>query len=183
MVWLQTDLAHRRSGPHPSASTAEASEALCSLRFQAPAGLTCIKSQATIPFPSGPILQGRRINRSDLGRPAVPKRCQNPDAGRRKPERSQHRSPGGPSTLSLRSHIVRRASVLTAASLPETEAVAGSHRSDGIRRPGPSHAYAESKAQTHASTANPHSAHSQTPPFPKCPTCPQTRHPWIACTL
>jgi len=41
--------------------------------LQARAGLVSqTQSQATVPIPSGYILRGRHINRSDLGRPAVP---------------------------------------------------------------------------------------------------------------
>jgi hypothetical protein len=94
-ICLQTDLAIQLSSPHPSAVFATASEALCN-RFQAPVLGTLEPGRN--PFPGGYILQGRRINRSDPGRPAVPKR-HFPEAGggpssrrsrRRFSQRSQH---------------------------------------------------------------------------------------------
>jgi len=71
--WLQTELAHRQSDPHPSALTAESVKGALQSESKAPAGKPA-KEPGQFPFPSGHILQGRRINRSDPGRPAVPKR-------------------------------------------------------------------------------------------------------------
>jgi hypothetical protein len=72
-VWLQTELAIRLSSPHPSATLATASDVLCKAS-QAPVGETHLRARPQYPFPGGYILQGRRIDRSDPGRPAVPKR-------------------------------------------------------------------------------------------------------------
>jgi hypothetical protein len=73
------------------------------------------KSQATFPIPSGHILTGRRINRSDPGRPAVPQ-ASSAGAGspcgrslRRSSQRSQHPKsqftipPSGPPALTTAS--------------------------------------------------------------------------------
>ena len=71
--WLRIELARRLSNPHPSTSPAAASKAPCGADPQALSETRRpLKSQATFPIPSGHILRGRRINRSDPGRPAVP---------------------------------------------------------------------------------------------------------------
>lgn len=73
-------------------------QARCETLLQVPSGLCSpTQSQAAVPFPSGYILRGRRIDRSDLGRPAVPPTLQ---AHTTSSGRSRRRSPGGPSTQS-----------------------------------------------------------------------------------
>jgi hypothetical protein len=131
------------------------------------------RARPQVPFPSGHILRGRHINRSDLGRPAVPKRCR---TGRVPAAigRSLRRSPGGPSTLTspsasrpsgVRNLQRRKASVRAA------------KRARRSRGPGPSHASAESRARAHASTAGA-AANS-----PSLAFAARTQHPWIVCTL
>ena len=73
--WLQTVMAHRLSSPHPSTSHAKASErrsAVLTVSGSSGFAMATHSSQAKFPFPSGHILQGRPIDRSDPGRPTVP---------------------------------------------------------------------------------------------------------------
>jgi len=99
--------------PHPSTPTASASKALSGSNSQAPRGIPHFtRARPQLPFPSGHILQGRRIDRSDSGRPAVPKRHFR-SQGTSAIGQSRHRSPGGPSTLSRRPAASGRASVLS----------------------------------------------------------------------
>ena len=70
--------------------------------FKAPT----LRARPQNPFPSGHILQGRRINRSVPGRPAVPKRHRR--ASVMFVGRSQRRSPSGPSTPNHGSPYPRR---------------------------------------------------------------------------
>ena len=97
--WLQTVMAHRLSSPHPSTSHAKASErrsAVLTVSGSSGFAMATHSSQAKFPFPSGHILQGRPIDRSDPGRPAVPpsgKEHQAPE--RRRRGRSQRKSPRG----------------------------------------------------------------------------------------
>ena len=101
--WLRSDLAQRLTDPHPSPQLAEASKALCrSYLSRLQTGIIhCPPLEPGHgPFPSGHILQGRRINRSDPGRPAVPKRCRTGAASAIGRSRRQASRPSGPSTRS-----------------------------------------------------------------------------------
>jgi hypothetical protein len=99
--WLQTVLAQRQASPHPPPSLAANVETRCEadLPGSKRASVTRSKSQATIPIPSGHILQGRRINRSVQGRPTVPQQAaSNKSEGPRGGGVNAKVIPSGPST-------------------------------------------------------------------------------------
>lgn len=141
----------------------KASEALCDLcsRLRSRFHRTPLQqSQATFPFPSGHILLGRRINRSDPRRPAVPKRVVEfqQGVGSESTGRSRRQSPSGPSTPKVTTSPKHPTGIG-----PHGRQGSGSRgsgrasrpQSRGIRRPSPSHAFAESRAQPSDSTAGP----------------------------
>jgi hypothetical protein len=99
------------------------------------------KSQATFPFPSGHILQGRRINRSDPRRPAVPKRH----------PRAPGKRPGGvdaglPAVPAPRTSKPNTPTVRHQSSRPLTFEAAPTRLASQESKADPSHTCAESKA-------------------------------------
>ena len=86
-----------QSDPHPSASVAGGvRHALRPSRSDSQSLATRARPQNHSPHSSGHILRGRRINRSDLGRPAVPKSALGGERATR--AESTPGIPGGPST-------------------------------------------------------------------------------------
>ena len=126
------------------------------------------------PFPSGYILQGRRINRSDPRRPAVPKRVKLSWA---MVQRQQGGVDAGLPTVPAPMKLplpqdARRASALTASrSRYQRIREQARNQSRRTRRLSPSHAFAESRAQASQSTAGLQSSRvpSQLSPNPNRP--------------
>ena len=167
-------MAQRQASPHPSASLATASKALCVADFPGSSGLrfTPLQEPGHDPIPSGHILQGRRINRSDPRRPAVPKRVKLGN-GSEATGRSRRRSPDGPSTHEA-APSPRRPSGIGPHGQPESvpeDPRADPKQSRRTRRLSPSHAFAESRAQASQSTAGLQSSRvpSQLSPNPNQP--------------
>ena len=133
-----------------------------------------LQSQAKFPFPSGHILPGRRINRSDPRRPAVPKRVKLIWA---MVQRQQGGVDAGLPTVPAPMKLplpqdARRASALTASrSRYQRIREQARNQSRRTRRLSPSHAFAESRAQASQSTAGLQSSRvpSQLSPNPNQP--------------
>jgi len=120
--------------------------------LQARAGLVSqTQSQATVPIPSGYILRGRHINRSDLGRPAVPPNHRHFAAAF---GRSQHQSPGGPSTRQTPETPARHPSSQQSRNGP----AAGTLGKRQESRAGPSHALTRSREPARLTAARTHLA-------------------------
>ena len=87
------------------------------------------------PFPSGHILQGRRINRSVPGRPTVPKRHLRVRCEPRGGVNARLRKPSGPSTPT-RSSTTPRNPNMQASNLPTTSLQGGNRTLASFRVPG-----------------------------------------------
>ena len=146
--------------------------------IQAPSGSFLqarpLQSQAKFPFPSGHILPGRRINRSDPRRPAVPKRVKLSWA---MVQRQQGGVDAGlPTVPAPRICPFPKTPVGHRPSRPARVGTRGSEKQTPkqprrTRRIGPSHAFAESRAQASQSTAGLQSSRvpSQLSPNPNQP--------------